>query len=389
MVGVNELSRAYCNTMHPLENNLTLATLVTYRLIYPKFDRGTHLEICIRAAGLGLIETAMWSLQFINLKPISSVGDHDQSPKDYSLVVLPIFPLSKAYSAYFLSRFTVYVTIFELNKLFKVNIVEWLNLSMVSTEIFQNIVDISSLVVKTIVTKKTTNKSSSMSNISTNHGGINIKTCTTMPIVLSLLKMIGTAIATVYFSGFRVELALKNTRIRGVSHSYPILMRPTNVAHFVLLQRLSHSFYQLVFEPKIQSSQWPFWKQMMLKSVFGCINVGFYGLFSYCVNTMGNNANNVQKVADELKRNNLVIPGYRSTNTVKLLNRYIPTMAATSGVVFGSMIVVADMLYWTGNGDDLAAADISNGRSVVSASNVVWSAVTCINAYVNFKRSNY
>ena len=358
---------------HPLQNSLTLANLVAFGLLYHKFDHTSHWHVARAGIFLSLVQTTIWSLQFFNTQPIikhdgNYASNLSQILRDDRLFMLPLKELFSAQCFYFLQTFALYFTIFEMQKYFKVGIVEWLNLSMVSTQFIQNVADIFLLFVQRL--KNGPSDAHALRGMILSNG-------------LSIINVIGTAMTSIYFSNFRIELPLKDLRrrrTRGFSDSrYPILMRPTSPAIFVLIEKLLHDFfYHSILEPKLNSMEISTRRKLMFTSIYYDVSVGCYGLYSYlaCIRR-----DDVFATAREFEKNALVIKGYRGDDIIKLLNRYIPTMAWLSGVIFGSIIEASDILTtststYTGNLDDSARN--------VSASNIIWSTITIANAYKDY-----
>merc|ERR1740117_33442 len=61
-------------------------------------------------------------------------------------------------------------------------------------------------------------------------------------------------------------------------------------------------------------------------------------------------------VAQQLRDQQMMMPGYRDSDLPKVLNRYIPTAAAFGGACIGALTIVADFLGAIGSGTGILLA---------------------------------
>merc|ERR1712216_427991 len=154
----------------------------------------------------------------------------------------------------------------------------------------------------------------------------------------------------IYFQGFRVELAVKNAKMRGQMGSYPIKLFYTSNTPIILQTALvsnvyffspPHSFAE-VFEDPIHAI---FYVAFVLISC---------ALFSKTwIDVSGSSARDVAK---QLRDQQMTMPGWRDSELPKVLNRYIPTAAAFGGACIGALTIVADFLGAIGSGTGILLA---------------------------------
>merc|ERR1712151_1143150 len=209
------------------------------------------------------------------------------------------------------------------------------------------------------------------------------------PNITSLFATTRVFFVVIYFQGFRVDLPVKNEKVRGQSGTYPIKLFYTSNIPIILQTALVSNLYffsQLLYKR---------FKSNMLVNLLGqwqevdfsgqSIPVGgivyymspphsfteiwddpihalFYvafvliscALFSKTwIDVSGSSARDVAK---QLKDQNMFIPGYRETELHKVLNRYIPTAAAFGGACIGALTIVADFLGAIGSGTGILLA---------------------------------
>mmetsp|Transcript_80651 Transcript_80651/g.254538 ORF Transcript_80651/g.254538 Transcript_80651/m.254538 type:complete len:475 (-) Transcript_80651:56-1480(-) len=211
----------------------------------------------------------------------------------------------------------------------------------------------------------------------------------TAPNVTNLLATLFVFFVVIYFQGFRVDLAVKNQRVRGQMGSYPIKLFYTSNTPIILQTALVSNLYffsQLLYKR---------FKSNMLVNLVGqwqeveysgqSIPVGglvyyispphsftdiwddpihalFYvafvliscALFSRTwIDVSGSSARDVAK---QLRDQQLMMPGFRDSDLPRVLNRYIPTAAAFGGACIGALTIVADFLGAIGSGTGILLA---------------------------------
>jgi len=209
------------------------------------------------------------------------------------------------------------------------------------------------------------------------------------PNITSLFATVLVFFVVIYFQGFRVDLAVKYQKIRGQMGSYPIKLFYTSNMPIILQSALVSNVYffsQLLYKR---------FKSNMLVNLLGqwqevdysgqSIPVGgivyyisplhsfseiwddpihcvFYiafvllscALFSKTwIDVSGSSA---KDVAQQLRDQGMMMPGYRDSDLPKVLNRYIPTAAAFGGACIGALTIIADFLGAIGSGTGILLA---------------------------------
>jgi len=211
----------------------------------------------------------------------------------------------------------------------------------------------------------------------------------TAPNITSLLATILVFFVVIYFQGFRIDVTVKNQRVRGQTGNYPIKLFYTSNIPIILQTALVSNVYffsQLLYkrfkgnmivnlvgqwqESGITGQSIPVGGLVYYLSppnsfgeVWGDpIHALFYVTFmlSTCalfskawIDVSGTSA---RDVARTLKDQGMMIPGYRETDIPKVLNRYIPTAAAFGGICIATLTIVADFLGAIGSGTGILLA---------------------------------
>jgi protein transport protein SEC61 subunit alpha len=208
------------------------------------------------------------------------------------------------------------------------------------------------------------------------------------PNITSLFATVLVFFIVIYFQGFRVDLAVKNAKVRGQVGSYPIKLFYTSNTPIILQTALVSNLYffsQLLhrrFKSNMLVNLLGQWQEV---EYGGSIPVGgftyyispprsfldiwddpihavFYVLFviSSCalfsklwIDVSGSSARDVAK---QLKDQQMIMPGFRDSDLPRILNRYIPTAAAFGGACIGALTVVADFLGAIGSGTGILLA---------------------------------
>merc|ERR1739848_797281 len=209
------------------------------------------------------------------------------------------------------------------------------------------------------------------------------------PNITALFATVLVFFVVIYFQGFRVDLAVKNQKVRGQMGSYPIKLFYTSNIPIILQTALVSNLYffsQLLYRR---------FKTNMLVNLLGqwqevdysgqSIPVGgiayyisppnsftdiwddpihalFYVLFVVIscalfsktwIDVSGSSARDAAK---QLREQQMVMKGHRDSSLVTILNRYIPTAAAFGGACIGALTIVADFLGAIGSGTGILLA---------------------------------
>mmetsp|Transcript_18376 Transcript_18376/g.45211 ORF Transcript_18376/g.45211 Transcript_18376/m.45211 type:complete len:475 (-) Transcript_18376:422-1846(-) len=212
---------------------------------------------------------------------------------------------------------------------------------------------------------------------------------TSLPNISNLLATVVVFAVVIYFQGFRVDLPVKNTQVRGQQGSYPIKLFYTSNTPIILQTALVSNLY---FISQVLYQRYPknlfvhvLGKWTTIPNTSHMIPVGglaYYisrphnmqdvladpiravvylvfilsacALFSkFWIELSGNSARDVAK---QLRDQKMTIKGHRDTSMVKELNRYIPTAAAFGGMCIGLLTIMADFLGAIGSGTGILLA---------------------------------
>jgi len=212
-----------------------------------------------------------------------------------------------------------------------------------------------------------------------------------LPNVTNLLATILVFVLVVYFQGFRVELPVKHAKAKGNQGSYPIKLFYTSNIPIILQTALVSNLY---FISQILYKRYPEnifihllgrWEEPemsisgQMRPVGGLAyyvspptsftEIGqdpfhaiFYivfiltacALFSKTwIQVSGTSAHDVSK---QLRDQQMVMVGHRTSSMHKQLNRYIPTAAAFGGMCIGALTIVADFMGAIGSGTGILLA---------------------------------
>jgi protein transport protein SEC61 subunit alpha len=209
------------------------------------------------------------------------------------------------------------------------------------------------------------------------------------PNLTNLLATVLVFFIVIYFQGFRVELAVKNQKVRGQQGSYPIKLFYTSNIPIILQTALVSNLYffsQLLYRR---------FKGNMLVNILGqwqevdysgqSIPVGGIAYYISPPNSFGDiwddpihalfyvlfvviscalfsktwidvSGSSARDVAKQLREQQMVMKGHRDSSLVGVLNRYIPTAAAFGGACIGALTIVADFLGAIGSGTGILLA---------------------------------
>ncbi|KAJ1477408.1 putative Sec61 [Baffinella frigidus] len=212
-----------------------------------------------------------------------------------------------------------------------------------------------------------------------------------LPNVTNLLATVLVFVLVVYFQGFRVELPVKHARAKGAQGSYPIKLFYTSNIPIILQTALVSNVY---FISQILYKRYPEnifihvlgkWEEPemsvsgQMRPVGGMayyispptsfteivgdpLHALLYIIFilSACamfsktwIQVSGTSAADVSR---QLRDQQMVMMGHRSSSMHKQLNRYIPTAAAFGGMCIGALTIVADFMGAIGSGTGILLA---------------------------------
>jgi len=211
-----------------------------------------------------------------------------------------------------------------------------------------------------------------------------------LPNLTNLLATIFVFAVVIYFQGFRVDIPIKNQRVRGQTTTYPIkLFYTSNIPIILQTTLVSNLFFfsQLLFrrfptniiigllgtwDISEQGQSFPsggFCYYISPPSSFSDLFVDPVHFIFYIVFVLGTCAffsktwievsgSSPKDVAKQLFDQNMVIVGHRSSEaaTLTYLKRYIPTAAAFGGLCIGTLSIVADFMGAIGSGTGILLA---------------------------------
>jgi len=209
------------------------------------------------------------------------------------------------------------------------------------------------------------------------------------PNITSLFATVLVFFVVIYFQGFRVDLAVKYTKVRGQMGSYPIKLFYTSNMPIILQSALVSNLYffsQLLYK-RFKSNmlvnllgQWQevdysgqsipvggivyyisplhsfsdIWDDPIHAIFYIAFVLSSCALFSKTwIDVSGSSAKDVAK---QIKEQGMMIPGYRDSDIPKYLNKYIPTAATFGGACIGALTIIADFLGAIGSGTGILLA---------------------------------
>jgi len=210
-----------------------------------------------------------------------------------------------------------------------------------------------------------------------------------LPNLTNLLATVFVFTLVIYFQGFRVDLPVKSSRVRGQQGSYPIKLFYTSNIPIILQTALVSNLYffsQLLykrFSSNILVQLLGRWQDvegtgqsvpvgglayyvsppqslsdLVSDPVHGIIYLAFIlsacALFSKVWIEVSGSA--PKDVARQLREQDMVLKGFRQESVLAVLNRYIPTAAAFGGICIGALTVIADFLGAIGSGTGILLA---------------------------------
>lgn len=210
-----------------------------------------------------------------------------------------------------------------------------------------------------------------------------------LPNLANLMATVVIFALVVYLQGFRVELPIKSSRMRGHRAVYPIKLFYTSNMPIMLQSALSSNIYMISqmlytrFPDNLLVRLFGVWEAMegssqlhatsgiayyitppqnfiaALKdpihfSIYVTFMLGACALLSKTwIEVSGSSPRDVAK---QLKDQQVVLAGYREQSMYKELKRIIPTAASLGGILIGLLSVVADMMGAIGSGTGILLA---------------------------------
>ncbi|EGR30505.1 protein transport protein sec61 alpha subunit, putative [Ichthyophthirius multifiliis] len=213
---------------------------------------------------------------------------------------------------------------------------------------------------------------------------------TSAPNLNNLLATFIIVLIVIYFQGFKVELPIQNHKIKGhqatfpiklfYTSNYPIILQTALVSNIYFFSQILHKKFSQNFFVKLlgqwqdsdysQGQSTPIgglvyflspprdWSQIIQDPLHCIIYILFIvsscGLFArFWVEISGESASDV---ANNFRQQDLMVPGYRDTSIIKILERHIPVAATCGGVCIGLLTIVADFLGAIGSGTGILLA---------------------------------
>lgn len=209
-----------------------------------------------------------------------------------------------------------------------------------------------------------------------------------LPNLSNLLSTFLVFIVVIYLQGFRIDLPVKSSRVRGQQGTYPIKLFYTSNTPIILQTALVSNIYfisQLLYRNYPRNlfvRLFGKWSSIGGSQLFPVGGIVYYisrppslaaalydplrtftylafilsacALFSKIwIEVSGSSA---KDVARQLKDQQMTLKGHRETSLVKELNRYIPTAAAFGGFCIGLLTIMADFLGAIGSGTGILLA---------------------------------
>jgi protein transport protein SEC61 subunit alpha len=213
---------------------------------------------------------------------------------------------------------------------------------------------------------------------------------TNLPNCNNLLATVFVFFVVIYFQGFRVDIKVKNTRVRGAPQTFPIKLFYTSNIPIILQSALVSNLYffsQLLykrFSTNILVQLLGRWKEIdgkagqfmpigglayyvspptsLAEVVYDPLHAIFYisfiliscALFSKTwIEVSGSSP---KDVARSLHSQGMIIEVGREDHTIRVLKFYIPIAAAFGGMCIGALTVIADFMGAIGSGTGILLA---------------------------------
>jgi protein transport protein SEC61 subunit alpha len=210
-----------------------------------------------------------------------------------------------------------------------------------------------------------------------------------LPNITNLLATVLVFLIVIYFQGFRVDLPVKNSKVKGQSGSYPIKLFYTSNMPIILQTALVSNLYffsQILFRRFPENflvglfGQWQEYGRtghqipvsglayyispphsttdIFYDPLRALIYIAFVlttcALFSRAWPDVSGSSS--KDVAKQLREQGLTMRGHRDSSLEKELNRYIPTAATFGGLCIGALSLTADFMGAIGSGTGILLA---------------------------------
>jgi len=210
-----------------------------------------------------------------------------------------------------------------------------------------------------------------------------------LPNLTNLLATVLVFCIVIYFQGFRVDLPVKNARVKGQSGTYPIKLFYTSNMPIILQTALVSNMYffsQVLYRRFPENflvglfGQWQEYgrtghqipvsglayyispphstSDMFYDPLRAIIYIGFVlstcALFSRAWPEISGSSS--KDVAKQLREQGMTMRGHRESSLEKELNRYIPIAATFGGLCIGALSVTADFMGAIGSGTGILLA---------------------------------
>merc|ERR1712216_1045246 len=209
------------------------------------------------------------------------------------------------------------------------------------------------------------------------------------PNLTNVLATVLVFFVVVYFQGFRVDLAVRSNKVRGMAQSYPIKLFYTSNTPVILQTALVSNLYffsQLLYK-RFKSNmlinllgQWQetdfsgqsipvggivyyisppgsladIWEDPIHGMTYIVFVLGTTAMFSLMwIDVSGQSPKDVAK---DMRDNGTFMPGHRESSMITVLNRYIPIAASCGGVCIGLLTIFADLVGAIGSGTGILMA---------------------------------
>lgn len=210
-----------------------------------------------------------------------------------------------------------------------------------------------------------------------------------LPNINNLLATILIFFVVIYFQGFKVDLPVKNSKIRGHNASFPIKLFYTSNMPIILQTALVSNLYffsQLLYKNMRGNffinmlGQWQdvevgghsvpvggiayyispprdlreLWNDPIHVLFYIIFILGTCAIFSKTwIEVSGSGPRDVEK---QLKEQDMQLYGHRSSSMQKYLKQYIPIAASFGGMCIGALTIIADLIGAMGSGSGILLA---------------------------------
>ncbi|KAK9767523.1 translocon subunit [Basidiobolus ranarum] len=210
-----------------------------------------------------------------------------------------------------------------------------------------------------------------------------------LPNLMNLFATIAVFGAVIYLQGFRVELPIKNSRVRGFRGSFPVKLFYTSNMPIMLQSALTSNVFMIsqmlhnrfpenllvrllgVWEPYEGTSQFFATSGLayyltpphnFTDAMKDPIHFVLYLVFMLSACAMFSrtwievSGSSPKDVAKQLKDQNVTLAGYRDESMYKVLKKTIPLAATLGGILIGTLSVAADLMGAIGSGTGILLA---------------------------------